>query len=78
MDVNYAPMFEESGVCVGPDPTKAKPLSGLCCSFEVHPTAAGSTSPRRYSHSDTTLCIALVFLYTKYTGWRQNDFNVYA
>jgi hypothetical protein len=24
------------------------------------------------------LVYSLVFLYTKYTGWRQNDFNVHA
>jgi diketogulonate reductase-like aldo/keto reductase len=38
----------------------------------------GEISPGRQSHSDRTLYISLVFLYTKYTGWRQNDFNVYA
>ena len=34
--------------------------------------------PGRLSHSDTALYISLVILYTKYTGWRQNDFNVHA
>ena len=38
----------------------------------------GFTSPGRQTHSDTALHIPLVILYTKYTGWRQNDFNVYA
>ena len=38
----------------------------------------GDDSPGRLIHSDTTLYISLVFLYTKYTGRRQNDFNVYA
>jgi hypothetical protein len=31
-----------------------------------------------YSHSHTTLYIPLVVLHTKYTGWRQNNFNVHA
>ena len=35
-------------------------------------------SPGRSSHSDTTLYISLAILHTKYTGWHQNDFNVYA
>jgi hypothetical protein len=43
----------------------------------------GSNSPGRYNHSDQTpdtmhLYISLAILYTEYTGWRQNDFNVYA
>ena len=29
-------------------------------------------------HSHTTLYIPSVIIYTKYTGRRQNDFNVYA
>jgi lysophospholipase L1-like esterase len=41
MDIRYVPMEEDSGVCVGPDPDHTKPLSGYCCDFEVHPTAAG-------------------------------------
>ena len=32
----------------------------------------------RYSHSDATLYISVVILHTRYTGRRQNDFNVYA
>jgi hypothetical protein len=38
----------------------------------------GDTSPGRQSHSDTTLYVSLVIFHTKYTGWRDNDFNVYA
>ena len=38
----------------------------------------GGASRGRSHHSDTTLYIPLVFLYTKQTGWRDNDFNVYA
>ena len=41
MKIWYTPMQEWSGVCVGPDPQKTNPLSGFCCSGEVHPTAAG-------------------------------------
>jgi hypothetical protein len=41
-------------------------------------TAAGGLSPGHHSHSDTTLYISLVVLHTKYTGRRDNDFNVYA
>ena len=37
----------------------------------------GRASPGRQSHSDTTLYISLVIIYTKYTGWRQNDSNVH-
>jgi ankyrin repeat protein len=39
---------------------------------------AGCDSPGRCSHFDTTLYISLVILHAKYTGWCQNDFNVYA
>ena len=42
MKVVYVPMAETSGVCV--DKSKDTPLfpaSGLCCSGQVHPTAAG-------------------------------------
>jgi hypothetical protein len=38
----------------------------------------GKCSHGRSSHSDTTLYIPLVFIYTKYAGWCRNDFNVYA
>eukprot|EP00041_Stephanoeca_diplocostata_P009625 m.149534 g.149534 ORF g.149534 m.149534 type:complete len:262 (-) comp17820_c0_seq1:361-1146(-) len=38
MKIVYTPMQEWSGVCVG-NATAA--LSGLCCSGQVHPTAAG-------------------------------------
>jgi len=38
MDIVYTPMQEWSGVCIG---NKTDPLSGLCCSGQVHPTAAG-------------------------------------
>jgi hypothetical protein len=34
--------------------------------------------PGRLSHSDTSLYISLVILHTKYTGWRDNGFSVYA
>ena len=40
--------------------------------------AEGDFSPGRESHSDTALYISLVILYRKFTGRRQNDFNVYA
>ena len=39
---------------------------------------AQQVSPGRCSHSDTTLYVSLVILHTKYTGRRQNDFNVHA
>jgi len=39
MKIYYSPMAETSGVCV--DKNVSEPLSGLCCSGEVHPTAAG-------------------------------------
>jgi hypothetical protein len=29
------------------------------------------------SHSDTTLYISFVILYTEYTGWCQNDFTAH-
>ena len=35
----------------------------------------GSISPGYQSHSDTTLYIFLLIIYTKYTAWRQNDFR---
>jgi hypothetical protein len=38
----------------------------------------GSLSHGRLCHSDTALYISLVVLYTKYTGWCQNDFYVHA
>ena len=38
----------------------------------------GGGGPGRKSHSDTTLYISLGIIHTKYIGWRQNDFNVYA
>lgn len=38
MQAVYVPMQEWSGVCVG---NKTSPISGLCCSGQVHPTAAG-------------------------------------
>jgi lysophospholipase L1-like esterase len=38
MKILYTPMEEWSGVCSG---NKTADLSGLCCSGEVHPTAAG-------------------------------------
>ena len=43
-------------------------------------THPGSASPGRETHSNTTLYISIAILYrvTKYTGRRQNDFNVYA
>ena len=50
-------------------------LSELSCAAL---TEAGYTSPGCSSHSDTTLYISLVILHTKYTGARQNDFNVHA
>ena len=37
-----------------------------------------SLSPGRESHSDTTLYISSLILHTEYTGWCENDFNVYA
>jgi hypothetical protein len=38
-----------------------------------------ANSPGRYRHSDTcTLYISLAMLYKKYTGWRQNNVNIYA
>ena len=40
--------------------------------------ASGRISHGRESHSDTTLYISLVIIYTKYTGRRQNDFKVHA
>ena len=49
--------------------------AGACAS--ISPGSAPA-SPGRYSHSDTTLYISLVIIPTKYTGWRQNDVNVYA
>ena len=42
MNVTYVPMAETSGVCKDKaNDTSLEPLSGLCCSGEVHPTAAG-------------------------------------
>jgi hypothetical protein len=38
--------------------------------------AALKASPGRQSHSDATLYMSLVILYTKYAGRRQNEFNV--
>jgi hypothetical protein len=38
----------------------------------------GSTSPGRYILSNTTRYMPLVVLHTKYTGVRENDFDVYA
>jgi hypothetical protein len=38
----------------------------------------GGNSHGRCSHSDTAVYILLRILYKKYTGWRQNDFNIYA
>lgn len=38
MKIYYTPMEEWSGVCSG---NATDDLSGLCCSGEVHPTAAG-------------------------------------
>ena len=38
----------------------------------------GLNIPGHQRHSDTSLYISLVILYPKYTGWRQNDVNVYA
>jgi D-arabinose 1-dehydrogenase-like Zn-dependent alcohol dehydrogenase len=38
----------------------------------------GLASPGRESHSDATLYISLGITHTKYTGRRQNDFNVCA
>ena len=38
----------------------------------------GTPRPGRESHSDTTLHISLVILHTKYTGWREDECNVYA
>jgi len=38
MKVVYVPMQEQSGICVA---NMTDPLSGLCCSGRVHPTAAG-------------------------------------
>lgn len=38
MKIYYTPMEEWSGVCSG---NASDDLSGLCCSGEVHPTAAG-------------------------------------
>jgi hypothetical protein len=39
MNILFTEMAETSGVCV--DKSVSEPLSGLCCSGEVHPTAAG-------------------------------------
>ena len=43
MDIVYVPMYEQSGVCVGPNnpgwKPEQKPLEGLCCSAKVHPTS---------------------------------------
>ena len=40
MDIVYVPMYEQSGVCVGPNnpgwKPDQKPLEGLCCSAKVH------------------------------------------
>jgi hypothetical protein len=47
-------------------------LLGLIAELE------GTISRGRESHSDTTLYISVVILYTNYTGRRQNDFNAYA
>jgi hypothetical protein len=41
-------------------------------------TTAGTASPGRSNHSNTTLYISLVILHTQHTGRRRNDFNVYA
>jgi hypothetical protein len=38
----------------------------------------GEYSPGRQSHSDTTLYISFVIIYTKYTGWHQNDSTAHA
>jgi hypothetical protein len=39
---------------------------------------AGGPSPGRCSHSGAALYFSLVIIHTKYTGWCQNDCNVYA
>ena len=38
----------------------------------------GVYSPGCESHSDTTLYLSFVIIDTKYTGWRQGDFNLHA
>ena len=48
------------------------------CVGRAYSSDAGITSPGRQSHSNITLYISLVIIHTKYTGRRQNDFNVYA
>jgi hypothetical protein len=35
-------------------------------------------SPGCKGPSDTTLYVSLVIIHKTYTGWRQNDFSVYA
>jgi lysophospholipase L1-like esterase len=40
MRIELNPMQEWTGVCVD-DPTKSNPLSGLCCSGQIHPNSAG-------------------------------------
>ena len=45
-------------------------------SASVSPT--GTTSLGRERHSNTTLYISLAVLYTTYTGWPRNDFDVHA
>ena len=41
-------------------------------------TQRSASALKSQSHSDPTLYISSVILYTKYTRWRQNDCNVYA
>jgi hypothetical protein len=55
-----------------PEGTTALPASSRSAC-----TRCGGCSPGRYGHSDTALYICLVILHTKYTGWCDNDSNVY-
>ena len=41
-------------------------------------STAGAISPKRQSHSDTTLYISPAVVHTKFTGRCDNDFNVHA
>jgi hypothetical protein len=58
------------------DGSQCQPTA-VCMRMTVLPWATRSSPGRLYSRSNTTLCISLAALNTKYTGWRQNGFNVH-
>jgi hypothetical protein len=62
----------------GPRPVDGKTVKPDSLSGSLEPKAARPALDVEVILTPSCILSSLVILYTKYRGWRQNDFNVYA